>query len=129
MLPFVVRFHLIGSVLGLLLLAVLGLGVGALSHALAIACRKNHETFYAVQQTLLFPLLFLSGLMLPLELAPRWMALAASANPITYIADATRALFNGQVFVAEVGRGAVVVIGLAAVGLALGARGMRRAQP
>ena len=29
--------------------------------------------FWAVQQSLLFPLLILSGMMLPLEAGPRWI--------------------------------------------------------
>ena len=47
--------------LGLLLLGVFGVGVGALSYALAIAARKTEWIFWAVQQTLLFPLLILSA--------------------------------------------------------------------
>ena len=50
---------------------VFGVGVGALSYALAIAVRKTEWVFWAVQQTLLFPLLILSGMMLPLETGPR----------------------------------------------------------
>ena len=40
--------------------------------ALAIAARKREWMFWAVQQSLLFPLLILSGMMLPLETGPEW---------------------------------------------------------
>ena len=52
---------------GLLLLGVFRVGMGAFSNALAIASRKREWMFWAVQQSLLFPLLILSGMMLPLE--------------------------------------------------------------
>lgn len=116
-----------GTLLGLALLAVVGIGVGALSHALAIACRRNHEMFYMVQQTLLFPLLFLSGLMLPLEMGPEWMQVIGSINPLTHVIEAMRALFTGTVFDAAVLRGWVVGFGVGVVGLILGTRAMRRA--
>lgn len=124
-LPLGFRLHLPGALFGLALLAVVGVGVGALSHALAIACRRNHETFYMVQQTLLFPLLFLSGLMLPLELGPGWMQLLGTVNPLTHVAEAMRALFAGNVADLVVLRGWAVALGLAGLGLALGTRAMR----
>ena len=83
-------------VLGLLLLGVFGVGVGSLSYALAIAARKNEWIFWAVQQTLLFPLLILSGMMLPLETGPEWMQVLSKLNPLTYMVEAERALFTGQ---------------------------------
>ena len=49
------------SCVGLLILGVFGVGVGALSYALAIAARKTEWIFWAVQQSLLFPLLILSA--------------------------------------------------------------------
>jgi ABC-type multidrug transport system ATPase subunit len=54
---------------GLVLLGVFGIGVGALSYALALMTRKNEWMFWIVQQSLLFPLLILSGIMLPLDQA------------------------------------------------------------
>ena len=44
---------------GLLILGVFGVGVGALSYALAIVSRKTEWIFWVVQQSLLFPLLIL----------------------------------------------------------------------
>ena len=94
---------------GLLLLGVFGVGVGALSYALAIAARKTEWIFWAVQQTLLFPLLILSGMMLPLETGPEWMQVLSKFNPLTYIVDAERMLFAGNVGV-EVLWGAVAAL-------------------
>lgn len=128
MLPFGLRPHPVGVVLALLLLGVLGLGFGALSHALAIACRKQQEMFYMVQSSIMFPLLFLSGLMLPLEMGPRWMQTIGRLNPLTYVVEAQRALFAGRFDDVVVLQGTVSVLTLAVVGLALGTRAMHRAQ-
>ena len=54
--------------------------------------------FWAVQQTLLFPLMILSGMLLPLETGPAWMQVAAKFNPLAYVVDAERALFAGEFF-------------------------------
>jgi ABC-2 type transport system permease protein len=67
MIPFGFRLHIAGAVVGLALLAVFGVGLGSLSYALAIAVRKQEWMFWVVQQTLLFPLMILSGMLLPLE--------------------------------------------------------------
>jgi ABC-2 type transport system permease protein len=125
--PLGFRLYLPGTFLGLALLALVGIGVGALSHALAIACRRNQEMFYMVQQTLLFPLLFLSGLMLPLDMGPTWMQVIGSVNPLTHVVEAMRALLSGTVMDAAVLRGWAVALALAALGLMLGTRAMRQA--
>ena len=112
-------------VLGLLLLGVFGVGVGSLSYALAIAARKTEWIFWAVQQTLLFPLLILSGMMLPLETGPEWMQVLSKVNPLTYMVEAERALFTGQ-FGVEVLWGAVAACATAALGLYVGVRSVIR---
>ena len=82
-------------VVGLLILGVFGVGVGALSYALAIATRKTEWRSGRCSSRLLFPLLILSGMMLPLETGPEWMKALSKFNPLTYIVDAERALFSG----------------------------------
>lgn len=127
--PFGFELHPIGALLGLVLIAVLGVGVGALSHALAIACRTHQESFWMVQSTLLFPLIFLSGLMLPLEFGPRWMQVVGAANPLTYVVEALRALVDGRIGDPSVLLGLLSVGAIAVVGVTLGARAISRAEP
>ncbi|MEV2250811.1 ABC transporter permease [Streptomyces sp. NPDC050147] len=122
-----VDFDLLGILAGLVLLMLFGIGVGALSNALALAVNRRDYLFIVVQQTLLFPLLLLSGMLLPMERGPDWLKLLADINPVTYIVDAERALFVGDFASSSVGWGLLSGIGIAAVGLALGMRGMRRA--
>ncbi len=97
MIPFGFTLHPVGALVGLLLLGVFGIGLGSLSYALAIAVRRSEWMFWAVQQTLIFPLMILSGLLLPLQSGPAWMQVASKFNPLTYLVDAERALFAGDV--------------------------------
>ena len=125
MLPFGFRLYAAGAVLGLVLLAVLGVGISSLSYALALAVRKQDWMFWVVQQTVLFPLLILSGMLLPLEGGPRWMQALSSVNPLTYVVDAERALFTGDILSTTVLWGFLAAAVTAAGGLALGIRSMR----
>jgi ABC-2 type transport system permease protein len=102
------RPSLPGMVVGLAILAVFGVGLGALSYALAIVSRNRDWMFWTVQQGLLFPLMLLSRF-----------------NPLTYMVDAERALFNGQFGDPAVAAGALAAVVLAALGLTVGIRAMR----
>lgn len=126
MIPFGFRLYPAGALVGLLLLAVFGIGVGSLSYALAIAVRKQEWMFWAVQQTVIFPLMILSGMLLPLETGPGWMQVASRFNPLTYLVDAERALFAGGIGTTEAAAGWAAAFLTVLVGLAVGIRSMRR---
>jgi ABC-2 type transport system permease protein len=126
-LPFGLRPHFLGMAAALLLLAVFGVGLGGLAFALALASKRNQELFYMVQQVVLFPLVLLAGVLLPVDQAPGWLRTLSTVNPVTYLVDAERALFVGAFGTADVAGGIVAVTAIAAVGLALGTRAMRRA--
>lgn len=125
--PFGFRLHLMGAVVGLLLLALLGVGLGALSYTLALACKNQEWMFWAVQQTLVFPLLLLAGMLLPIDDGPGWLRTLSRLNPLTYVVDAERALFTGDLASTAVGRGVLAAALVAALGLLVGTRAMRRA--
>jgi ABC-2 type transport system permease protein len=124
--PFGFTFHVLPALFGLVLLGVFGIGVGALSHALALASKNREWLFWGVQQSLLFPLLILSGMMLPLEAGPSWMQTAAKFNPLTYMVDAERVLFGGTFADPAVLWGAVAAAVTCAVGLVVGIRATRK---
>jgi ABC-2 type transport system permease protein len=125
--PFGFQLYPLGLLVGLLLLAVLGIGLGSLSYALAIAVKNQEWIYWMTQQTLLFPLLILSGMLLPLEIAPDWMRFISRLNPLTYIVEAERALFAGDFSHPSLLVGAASALVLAGLGLMLGIRAMRRA--
>lgn len=126
MIPFGLQLHLLGAMVGLALLAVFGIGLGAFSNALATAVRNQDWMFWAVHQTVIFPLMILSGMLLPLETGPAWMRAAAAANPLTYVVDAERALFTGDLISSTVIAGWVAALTTAVVGLVVGVRLMTR---
>lgn len=126
MLPFGLRPDLVGVVVTLGQLAVLGIGVGSLSYALALAVRKQEWMFWMVQQTVLFPVMLLSGMLLPLEAGPAWMRAVSAVNPLRYVVESSRAAFAGDVASTAVAWGWVAAVVTAGVGLAVGIRAMVR---
>lgn len=120
--PFGFTFHPLQVLAGLALLGLFGIGIGALSMALALAAKGREWLFWGVQQALIFPLLILSGMMLPLESGPGWMQTAAQFNPLTYIVDAERALLSGSFAEPVVGWGVLAAAITCAVGLVVGIR-------
>lgn len=123
--PFGFRLYPVHVLAGLLLLGVFGVGLGALSYALGLASKGREWVFWTVQQTLLFPLLILSGMMLPLEAGPGWMQVAAQFNPLTYIVEAERTLLAGSFADPAVLWGAVAAVLTAVLGVAVGIRKVR----
>jgi ABC-2 type transport system permease protein len=126
MLPFGFRLHPPGALLGLALLAFFGVGLGALSYALAIAVRRQEWMFWAVQQTVIFPLMLLSGMLLPLESGPDWMRVVARLNPLSYLVAAERDLFAGRLDSTAVLWGWVAALVTVVCGVAVGVRAMVR---
>ncbi|MDQ3158302.1 MAG: ABC transporter permease [Actinomycetota bacterium] len=124
--PFGFKLFPLEVAVGLLILGVFGVGVGALSYSLAIATRKNEWVFWGVQQSLLFPLLILSGMMLPIETGPEWMKVASKINPLTYIVDAERILFGGSFTDMTVLYGAIAATVTAVIGLLVGVRAISK---
>jgi len=124
--PFGFRLDVPGLLAGLLVLAVFGIGFGALSYTLALACRNRDWMFWMVHQTLLFPLMILSGMLLPLEAGPAWMQAVATVNPVNWVVQAERALFAGDLGSPTVLWGWLAALALAAVGLWAGVRAIRK---
>jgi ABC-2 type transport system permease protein len=100
-------------------------GLGSLSYALALACKDKDWMFWLVQQTLLFPLLLLAGMLLPIDNGPGWLQSLSRANPLRYVVDAERALFNGDFSSATLLGGVLAAALMAGLGLWVGTRSMR----
>ena len=126
-LPFGFDLHVVGAALGLDLAGCFAIGIGALSYALALAVAKNDWVFWLVQQTMMFPLLLLAGVLLPLETGPAWLRALSTVNPLRYLVDAERALFDGEVWNGTVASGVVAAVVTVTAGLLVGTRAMMRA--
>ncbi|TQN31201.1 ABC-2 type transport system permease protein [Haloactinospora alba] len=114
-----------GAVLGLLLLALLGVGLGIFSYLAAMVAREEY-IFAGILQTVSLPLILLSGILLPMDLAPDWLYAVSRANPIVYVVEAERALFAGDLSAPSVAYGGMVAVAVTAVALVFGSRRMRR---
>ena len=119
--------HPLGIVTGLLMLSVFCVGLGSLSYALALATRGQDWIFWTVQQTFLFPVLLLAGMLLPVDAGPGWLRTLSTLNPLTYIVDAMRDLFAGSFDAGMLLQGTAAAVLVCAVGVTVGVRSMRAA--
>ena len=119
--------HPLGIAVGLLVLSVFCVGLGSLSYALALATRGQDWIFWTVQQTVLFPVLLLAGMLLPVDGGPGWLRTLSQANPLTYIVDAERSLFAGRFDGGLLLQGAAAAVLVAVLGLTVGLRAMAKA--
>jgi ABC-2 type transport system permease protein len=124
--PFGLRVDPVGLALTLGLLVLLGLTMASCSYALALAL-KSEDALASVLNSVTLPMMLLSGILLPLTLAPAWLRGIAALNPLAYAVDATRALFRGQVGDTAVLQGIAVLAALAVLAIGWAARSFRHA--
>jgi len=114
-----------GVLLAVLLVGAVGAAFAAGSYAVALLT-GTEEGMASVTNSLAVPLLLLSGILLPMTLAPEWLRTVANVNPVKHIVDALRALFHGHVATGTVGIGLLVGGVLIVLGLAFGTRTFQR---
>jgi ABC-2 type transport system permease protein len=124
--PFGLKPTAAGVLVMLGLVALIGLGMSSLAYAAALAL-KDENSYAPLVFTLSLPLLLLSGVLLPLQLAPQWLQDIAKVNPLSYAVTAARDLFNGNGSSPDVWKGLAIMAALAIVGIAIGARRFSRA--
>ena len=107
------------------IVCLLALGISAASYAMGLIL-KDEDSFAPFIQGVSLPLLLLSGVLLPMSLAPGWLRHVSQVNPLTYVVDATRALFRGDFGNGDVLWGIAVTIALAALLAAWGTRTFQR---
>lgn len=110
--------------LGLLLIG--GLMMASCSYALALLV-KDQGALAATINLFVLPLLLLSGIMLPLSLAPEILRNIAKANPFAYAVDAARALVAGHPGDVAVVQAFVILGVLAVLALTWATRSIRQA--
>jgi ABC-2 type transport system permease protein len=125
-LPFGLHIHPVGLLVMLGLLALIGLLFASVSYALALWL-KSEDAFAPLLFTATLPLLLLSGVLLPLNLAPGWLRAIANANPLAYAVDAARALFNNHPGDPSVVKGVLIMAVLAVAAVVIAARSFGRA--
>jgi ABC-2 type transport system permease protein len=124
--PFGLAIDVGGIALTLALLALVGLVVAPLSYSAALVL-KSEDAFAPLVQGIVMPLLLLSGILLPMALAPDWLKFLSSINPLTHAVDAARALFNSDWGNPEIRIGVAITAALAVVAVWVASRTFGRA--
>lgn len=123
--PFGLTIDPAGAVLTLGIVALVGLTFSLLSYTLALVT-KSEDALAPIAQAVTLPLLLLSGIMLPMALAPDWLQTLSTLNPLTHAVDAARSLFNGLWDDPQIIVGTVVMGTLAILSLILASRAFAR---
>jgi ABC-2 type transport system permease protein len=124
-LPFGLRVQVGDLLLAYLLLGLVTIGLSAFSYALALKLRSIRAVSPLIQ-LLSQNLLLLSGVLLPIALAPRWLRVIAAWNPLTYVVAGSRALFSGGIAATSVWQALAVSVALAALTVTWASRAFAR---
>jgi ABC-2 type transport system permease protein len=116
----------LGVIVACGLIALIGVVMSSCSYALALFIRDENGLAPMLNMVTI-PLLLLSGIMLPLTLAPQSIRTIAAFNPLAYAVDAARALFNGDFGSTAIVSGFTVIGVLAILALWWAARSFRHA--
>ncbi|MEE1757164.1 ABC transporter permease [Streptomyces sp. SP18CS02] len=120
------RAPLGGILIGFAFVGVLTMALASLSYALALKVSKAHE-FGPVVNALTMPSMLLSGLMLPMALAPVWLDVLSHFMPFRYLVDAVRAGYVGDYASTAMLYGVLVAAAFTALALTVGTRVHRKA--
>jgi ABC-2 type transport system permease protein len=107
------------------MMVLTGTLMASCSYALALIL-KREDTLASVLNTVATPLLLLSGITLPLTLAPKIIRAMASVNPFAYEVTASRSLFLGNFSDSAIMVGILFLGSLAVLAFVWAARSFRK---
>lgn len=120
------RAPLGGILIGFGFVALLTVSLGSLSYAAAMKVDTPQE-FGPLINAMTMPSMLLSGLMLPMTLAPAWLDVLSHLMPFRYLVDAVRDAYVGAYTTDHMLYGVLVAVGFAAVAVTVGTRVFRTA--
>ncbi|MFF9113331.1 ABC transporter permease [Streptomyces sp. NPDC014805] len=120
------RAPLTGVLIGFGFVALLTASLASLSYAVAMKVRTPQE-FGPLINAVSMPSMLLSGLMLPMTLAPAWLDVLSHFVPFRYMVDAMRDAYVGEYATAHMLYGVVVAVVFTALGVTVGTRVFRKA--
>ena len=124
-LPLGLSVSLPGLLVTFAMMVLTGTLMASCSYALALIL-KREDSLASVLNTVATPLLLLSGITLPLTLAPRIIRSLASVNPFAYEVTASRSLFLGNFADSAIKVGVVFLASLALLAFIWAARSFRK---
>jgi ABC-2 type transport system permease protein len=120
------RAPLGGVVVGSGFVALLAVAPASLSYALGLTV-VTAQPFAPLVNGVAMPAMLLSGLMLPMSLAPAWLDALSHVVPLRCPVDAVRDAYAGVYTSATMLRGVLVVVVFAVLAVTVGTRVFRRA--
>ncbi|HXB12357.1 MAG TPA: ABC transporter permease [Bacteroidia bacterium] len=114
-----------GMLLTLVLVLLIGITMSSFSYAISLSV-KDEGVLASITNTTYLPLMLLSGIMLPISLAPNWIKTMALFNPFYYAVEASRSLFAADYGNAIVLKGFIVIIAFTAFALWLAVRALNK---
>lgn len=125
-LPFGFRANLFGLVILFLLLALLAMITSSFGNAVGVIT-KSEDRYAPIVHAINLPILLLSGVLLPMTLAPKWLLVASHFNPVYYVVEASRSLAAGEIANQSVLMAFVILIPFAVVTMAWANQVFKRA--
>ena len=122
---FGLRVPALGALITVGIVLLLGISLSALSYAAGLWL-KSEDALAPLLNMVSVPVLLLSGILLPMELAPNWLRRIAQANPFSHIVDGSRAAFRGDYGNTSLAIGLVSAFALAVLGLLVATRTFQR---
>lgn len=100
---------LAGILLTLVLMLFIGITMSCYSYTISLRV-KDEGVLASFTNSFYLPIMLLSGIMLPISLAPEWMKKMALFNPFYYAVEASRSLFAGDYGTAMVWKGFIIML-------------------
>lgn len=122
---FGLRVPLAGAAITVGIVGLLGIALSSLSYAAGLWL-KSEDALAPLLNMVSVPVLLLSGILLPMTLAPNWLRKLAEANPFSHVVDGARAAFRDDYSDHTVLIGLVAAAALAVLGLAVANRTFQR---
>jgi ABC-2 type transport system permease protein len=124
-LPLGLRAPVGGVLLGIAVVGLLGAAFSAVSYAVALTL-KSEDALAPLLNAVAIPVLLLSGILLPMSLAPGWLERVSDVNPLKHVVEGVRACFRGDFSSATAWWGLGLTVALVVVGMWFGTRTFRR---
>ncbi|WP_020525733.1 ABC transporter permease [Catelliglobosispora koreensis] len=118
---FGMRVQLGNALLAYLLIALMALLLSSLGYALGLAL-KSEDALAPMLNTFIQPIMLLSGILLPMTLAPAWLQRVADFNPFSWAVKGVRELFAGNPGSPDVWKALVILVPLTVFTLVISSR-------
>jgi ABC-2 type transport system permease protein len=121
------RVSAAGLLATLVMLAATGLAVAAFSYGIALRL-QSEMAFAQLVNLFTLPVVLLSGVLLPMALAPTWLRDMSKANPLSHVVNGARDLFAGSYTSGTALASMAVAAALLVLGCGFGAWSLRASE-